>query len=345
MLLTEIRYLQIISSRLRNFVRKSDRLWNCSCPICGDSKKDKRKARGYFFVHDEHVLYKCHNCGVATSFSAFLQRFDLTEYENFRRELLEEKFGVRKKRQTDDNALIKQHTSTSHDIAHVIAANRVKCQLTPFENMPQQWKQYLLSRKIPLSALQKYFFYTERFKHFANWFTQSDKYPAESLVYEESRIVIVFHQKDGTINAIQGRETTKSYAKYVTIKASEQHTRVFGLDAVDQTQRVYVVEGPIDSLFIDNAVAAAGADLVTATNDVITGERVFIFDNEPRSSIIVKKIEQTIDQGHSVVIFPSTVREKDINDMVLAGHDVNAIIRERTFSGLRAKAELQFWKK
>jgi hypothetical protein len=56
-------------------------------------------------------------------------------------------------------------------------------------------------------------------------------------------------------------------------------------------------------------------------------------------------IEKNIDQGYKVVIWPQTLQEKDINDMVLAGKNVTRIIKENTFSGLTAKAKFYSWKR
>jgi hypothetical protein len=37
--------------------------------------------------------------------------------------------------------------------------------------------------------------------------------------------------------------------------------------------------------------------------------------------------------------------EKDINDMVIAGHDVQKIVECNTYSGLEAKLKFNTWKK
>ena len=74
-------------------------------------------------------------------------------------------------------------------------------------------------------------------------------------------------------------------------------------------------------------------------------EFTYVFDNEPRNREIVSKITQSIEKSHKVVIFPTQIREKDINDMVLAGHDVNSLLESNTYTGLKAKLKLQTWKK
>jgi hypothetical protein len=72
---------------------------------------------------------------------------------------------------------------------------------------------------------------------------------------------------------------------------------------------------------------------------------VWVYDNEPRNKEIVQRINRTIDTGDSVIIWPSNIMEKDINDMVLAGHNVMSMLESNTYSGLEAKIKFNNWKK
>ena len=72
---------------------------------------------------------------------------------------------------------------------------------------------------------------------------------------------------------------------------------------------------------------------------------VWIYDNEPRSREITNRIAKTIDAGHSVVIWPESIDDKDINDMVMSGLDVQSVIESNTYSGLEAKLKFNTWKK
>ena len=64
----EVKYINIVSSKLRNFKKKSDSVFNFSCPLCGDSKVKKNKARGYFIENKGTFVFHCHNCTVSLSF-------------------------------------------------------------------------------------------------------------------------------------------------------------------------------------------------------------------------------------------------------------------------------------
>jgi len=72
---------------------------------------------------------------------------------------------------------------------------------------------------------------------------------------------------------------------------------------------------------------------------------IFVFDNEPRNKEIVNRISKTIDRGDKVVIWPTSIQQKDINDMVIAGLNVMDVLKLNTHSGLEAKIKFNNWKK
>ena len=113
----------------------------------------------------------------------------------------------------------------------------------------------------------------------------------------------------------------------------EDEPKIYGLDKIDKSDPVYITEGPFDSTFIRNVIAMCGADC--DVSDVGVDDPVWIFDNEPRNVQITRRIERSIEDGSKVVIWPSSIREKDINDMVLAGYNVQEIIDKNTYKGLQ----------
>ncbi len=76
-----------------------------------------------------------------------------------------------------------------------------------------------------------------------------------------------------------------------------------------------------------------------------TSNYIWVFDNEPRNREIVERIDKTIGRGDKIVIWPKQIVEKDINDMVLSGHDIMSILQSNTHSGLAAKVKFNNWKK
>ena len=119
--------------------------------------------------------------------------------------------------------------------------------------------------------------------------------------------------------------------------------KIYGLDKIDNKESVYVTEGPFDSTFVSNSIAMCGADADVRKWGV--NDPVWIYDNEPRNNEIVKRISTTIDRGERVVIWPNNIHEKDINDMVLGGHNIMSVLESNTHTGLQAKIKFNNWKK
>jgi len=119
--------------------------------------------------------------------------------------------------------------------------------------------------------------------------------------------------------------------------------KIYGLDNIRKDAPVYITEGPFDSTFIRNSIAMCGADANIDRWGI--SNPIWIYDNEPRNSEIVRRIGNTIDNGHSVVIWPSNIDDKDINDMVMSGLDVQSVIESNTYTGLEAQLKFTTWKK
>ena len=82
-IVSDIKYVKLIGNRLSNFTHKSDYLYNCRCPLCGDSKRNLKKARGFFYRKKGGMFYKCHNCGVGTTLANFIKQLDSELYKKY----------------------------------------------------------------------------------------------------------------------------------------------------------------------------------------------------------------------------------------------------------------------
>jgi hypothetical protein len=200
-------------------------------------------------------------------------------------------------------------------------------------------KLYVERRKIPKERHRKLFF-APKFSKWVNSILPNKL----NEKYDEPRLVIPFFDERENLIGFQGRAFGKSAIKYITIMLDDDAIKVYGLDGVVKTKRVYITEGPIDSMFLPNSLAMAGSDMKSMNLPDV----VYIYDNEPRSSEIIKKMEKNISAGSSVCVWPSFLKEKDINDMILAGYDISEIleiINGNTFENLRAKVKLAEWRK
>ena len=330
----EAKYVNLISSRLQRFRKVGDYTYTFRCPFCGDSAKNQYKTRGYIYHRAGHLSFKCHNCGRPNSIMGFIKELDPFLYNEFRLELLNENKNNSKNRYKEkEKVLIKSEPKNKNIFG------KIKCVLEFPETHPA--RKYLDKRLIPREMQSEMYFVT-RFMEWINTIIP-DKFLEEQLKMDEPRLVMPFYSVDKNIFAVTGRSFKVNSIKYITIKFDENHNKIFGLDKIDKDKRVYIVEGPIDSLFIDNSIAFAGSSgYIPEFKD-----SVIILDNEPRNKEIVKLVEKFISQGRNVFIWPNYIKEKDINDCVIAGmskEQIKEIIDTNTFNGLKAKLKFAEWR-
>ena len=307
----------LLSPRLDKFKKLRDNLFNFRCPYCGDSQKFTNKARGYFYRKKNDFFYKCHNCGKGTTFSKVLQYTDPEMYKEF---VMEKFTGPKTDEFKFEAPKFKKRDPKLENLTPINKLNG---------NHPA--RQFVESRQIPEEFYSDLYLCSKFFK----WAKIRSK-------QDHPRLVIPFRDESGEVFAAQGRAFGKETPKYLTVKFQDK-PKIFGLDRCDWSQRTYVVEGPLDSLFVDNCLAVAGADF---EHHFPMKENVtIILDNEPRSREIIKRMEKLIDKDYELVIWPDNVKEKDINDMVLAGNaNIMQTITNNTYTGLTAKLKLASWK-
>ena len=319
--LVDSKYIGLVSSRLLKFKRVKPNLYNFRCPICGDSQKHKNKARGYLYAVKADVNFRCHNCGSSMTFSNFLKKID----PNVHKQYVFERF---KKGQTGRGTVVEEPKFNFEAPKFKPKLDLPKASENPIA------KRYLEKRKLNSDK----FYYTDKFKAWSN----SHKKTFDSVYYDEPRIIIpLFYQN--TLVGFQGRSLGPSKVKYITVMINDDAPKIYGLDNIRRDAPVFITEGPFDSTFLRNSIAMCGADCDVGKWGVSTP--TWVYDNEPRSKEITTRISNTIDRGECVVIWPSNIEEKDINDMVLAGHDVQTIVESNTYSGLQAKVKFNNWKK
>ena len=320
--IVDSKYIGLISSRLQKFKRVKADLYNFRCPICGDSQKHKNKARGYIYPLKADMNFKCHNCGASTTFNNFLKTIDSTLHKQY----VMEKF---KERNVGRGSIIPEP-----EFNFKKPVFRSKLNLPRASEVPIATK-YLEKRKINPNL----FYFTNEFQKWTN----THKQTFNNINKDESRVIIPLHDTEKNLIGFQGRSLGPNSVKYITVMLSEDAPKIYGLDKIDETKPIFITEGPFDSTFVENSVAMCGSDL-----DVRTfgwSNYIWVFDNEPRNREIVERINKTIGRGDKIVIWPKQIVEKDINDMVLSGHDIMPILKSNTYSGLEAKVKFNNWKK
>ena len=325
----DTKYINLASASLQKYKKVKNGLWTFRCPYCGDSKKNKNKTRGYLFqVKGDHV-FKCHNCGITRSFSNFLKDHAPHVYDEYVME--------RYKEGTIGKNVPKPDLT---QFVHTPKFEKRTVDLEPLSRLNNFHvaKKYILDRGIPENKLDR-LYYCPNFKEWSN----TQKQTFSDTTNDEARIIIPLNDTDGNLIGFQGRSLSpNAKMRYITVMLDENAPKLYGLDHINKNETIYIVEGPLDSFFLENSVAMCGSDVDIRT--LGWSDYIWVYDNEPRSRQITDKISKSIDAGDSVVIWPSTIKEKDLNDMVVSGVNVKNVIQSNVYQGLKAKLQLSNWK-
>jgi len=335
------KYALLLSNRFERFTNKNGTI-NFRCPYCGDSQKDKTKARGYLISKKQEYYYFCHNCHVSRNFSKFLEEQDPQLHKEYLMETLKEKATA--------NTIQKPVDSFATQPTFDAIGSRPFKELKKISQLQPSHaaKRYILSRLIPSNLHYKIFYVENGYNWAKKWLPE--KFPGDEFTGKDPRIVFPLKDSKGrTFGAVARSIDPNSKQRYLKLNWNDESTGfIYGLDDIDQTKRVYVLEGQIDSLFIPNSVAVGSLHYKLIQKHIHAEEVVIVLDNEPRNKTTKESVDSAIKQGYNVCIWPSSVQQKDINDMVIAGldpADIKMIIDNNTFNGLKAKLAFSVWSK
>jgi hypothetical protein len=361
-LLLDEKFIRQISSMLDRFSAKGNGLYNFRCPFCGDSDKSKRKARGYFIPGKarEGYFFKCHNCNEAIgSFKNFLKVQQPAVYREYELEHFMETHEIKpSKKVSAATHFISSATKELTPHIEPVPASAIEKYSERLTDLPKSHfaRQYVINRKIP-SDFHQGLFYTPAYKEFVNQAFPEDTHKMPS----DKRLIIPFYDAMGFLQGVSGRaleDDGSDWPKYIITRArtTPDFAKLYGLERLDWKKRIYIVEGPIDAMFLPNCVALQDSALFK-TKEMFIGSsplssRAHTFtivpDNQPRNKESNASLLKAIKEGLDVVIWPKFIQEKDINDMILAGmtqFEIMANIDDHTYNGLRAEFEYNRWRK
>ena len=353
----ERKFLGFVSSKLEQFKQKNTDLYNFRCPYCGDSQKNKLKARGYVYRKSNDYFFICHNCGKSTTFAKFLEYIDGTTYKQYileRYSTGETGYGSNIKKpdfeQLKGNAHARFQSSLNNSRGDSAESEKLERTWRAFahysvKNLSEEHyaRAYIKNRKIPANFWDEILF-VPKFKDFLD-----KEFPnhGKDEVPNDDRVVLLYTNEKGEITNIAGRALSDNKIRYVTVKVSDEK-KVFGLHRLQKENRIYIVEGQFDSFFLPNSVASGDSNLGGVAAIFPELDTVLVYDNEPRNRDIVKQIEKSIDKGYRVCLFPESVKGKDVNDMIqdgLTSEEITSIIDSNTVNGLEAKLKFTHWKR
>ena len=225
----DVKFINICSSSLDKFKQKTTNLWNFRCPICGDSQKNKNKARGFIYEKQNKYFYRCHNCEFGTTFNNFLEKINPTLH----REYITEKYKE-KKIVTDD--------TSSSKFDFVPKFNNVLKGIPTIASLEKEHpaRKFCEKRLIPEKYYTKLYFCTE-FKEWTNKIIPK-KFP--SLKGDTPRLVIPFFDSKNNIIGFQGRSfNPREPMKYITIKLEGVGDLIYGQERINEKRKNIVLRG------------------------------------------------------------------------------------------------------
>ena len=346
---TEIKYARILGQQLDHFklLRSNPYLSNFRCVICGDSEYNKNKTRAYIIERKGSLFYFCHNCSASLPLWKLLKEKYYALYEQLHMEEFEEwGLGNHNRRDDAEREFIPERMPVHKVVVDNTEWLRGLINVTDLpDNHPAM--QYIIKRHIP-ESVRGLLYYAANFgvwgsKHFPDKIT---------LKANEPRLVIPILDKDGVPIGCSARALTAIEPRYYTLFNSDDHIKIFGLDRVDIARPYIVTEGAIDSLFIANAIAMMGTSVNLHQLPIPVGveNAVFAYDNEQRNLDVINNMIRKVKDGYRIVVFPSTIKEKDINEMVLAGvlpSDPEKVLQwllKNSYQGLSALAKISTWR-
>lgn len=331
MLWLDIKYASLLSVKLDLYKVTNNNPYAATfrCPLCGDSRKSKTKTRGYFYVKYSKLRMKCHNCGASRNFPTFLKMVDNNLFSRYSID----KFGA----SSDDADPIIPKPS----VIEVVEPRLIDGLLAKVSSLSEDHpaRVYAASRHLSDEALERIYYIDDVSK-----IGQLKDSYREKITGVEPRLVFPFYNRKGLLVGVTMRALDDHPLRYITLRFNQDEPMIYNYDAVDFEQQVYCVEGPIDSLFLPNAVAVGGSDM-KKVRQLLPASTIYVFDNQPRNAAICKLMRGMILSGFRTCIFPDSIEQKDINDMVSAGLDVREVIYTNSYQGLEAQLKFEAWRK
>lgn len=289
---------------------------------------------------DGSVGFHCFNCGQSMGMFKFIKTLDSSLADEY----LAERAMNRRRSNYNYNSSSKEEPvaeSLSTDVDEKIDQRKYLRGLVSVNRLVPGHPiiSYIKKRRIPEKQWKRLYF-TPGYNTWVN----SHMPGSLNEKYDEPRLVLPMVNADGYVFGASGRGFKPGGLRYITTMFDPSESKVFGAECCDTSKDHFILEGQIDSLFFENAMALVGADL-TQGYEVNKSKAVFVYDAEPRNREIVSRMEKAIQAGYKLVIWPKDVPGKDVNDMVLAGYDYLSAINNNIFQGLTANLKLAEWKR
>lgn len=297
----------------KKLTKVNDNKYICSCPICKEGTHKNRKRFSIFKGYDENWIVRCLNCGYSKSFLNYLREFHHDQYERYL-------FHYRTENREEEKKIDLGHFRNDIDFRSILdyypALDRID------EMHPAV--QYLKNRMMPVKVF-KNFRYCDSFE---NLCTLIDRFFPSTIDFKFAGlnfpcIMIPINDMDGRLSYIQVRNLIASGKsrdmRYMTIKLNKMARKIWNLDSIDTNSDIFVFEGVLDAVYLDNSIAMLGSAVTDLPSYINRENLIFVVDNEYHTPEMQKICNDIIDAGCRLVIWSIDNRCKDLNDMIIKG--------------------------
>ena len=309
---------------------RAQRTYQGSCPICREGKSWLRKRRCYYIVEKNVVC--CHNCGWYSNPYNWIIKVTGSTYIDIRKELDEEAPATFNDYKKDVKQEI-NHESLPSDCVNL--SDNSQTDYYGHNTIVRQALNLIKTRRLDSAINRPKAFYL----------SLTDKIHSNRLVipFLDSSNKIIFYQT----RTIAEDDTRPKYLSKVNSEKS-----LYGINNISaDLDHIFITEGPIDAMFINNGVAVAGINesrtkSFTDTqqlqlNQFLTHKKIWVLDNQYVDITSRKKTKLLIDAGETVFLWPEHLKKyKDLNDYCIDKQrdsmDTN-IILDNSFNNLKAK--------
>ena len=323
-----------------------------NCPLCyADGKSEPKSMVVIESGRGDCVILFCHRAscpsravsktGGGIRLATYLRHFRPDVYDDYRAALQVEARGIAPKLPAAVPAPpVFSERSSAADPETLLAF--IRSELPSAFSLPVDHpaRLYVERRRLP-ERHRDLLLWDDAFNHTAFLLDGQERRPG-------ARLVIPYLDVTGKkLTAILGRSIQPDVQpKYLAAKTDPDSSLIFGLDRIDPDRRVLVLEGPLDSLFLDNAAAVTGTALTKAAEFLPKEQLILVYDNQAK---IADHMIRAAQDGFRVAVwwFQGGEGRKDINDLVLAGYapeKLAALLVENSFVGTDAVRRIRRWR-
>jgi len=289
------RQIRLILSTFSNVTEGSD-FFNFRCNVCGDSKKSKHKKRAYILKRKNPWMFYCHNGCKPMTVLNWIKVYFPIHFKDYYRELLRSSSEIIKPLPIIKNPIVKKNNEEKEQTKFFIPIK--KGITSPFAKAVLT----CIDRRIPEEVWSK-------------WFVSIGG------MYN-NRMIIPFFDDKGKIYYYQGRSLYGQEPKYLSRKG--EHNSIYNYYLVDKSKPVPVLEGPIDSIFVENSIAITGVKIEDKRLKDFPHKR-FLIDMDNTTNDTKKKTMELLSKGEYVFCwkkfmktFNIPMKDKwDVNDICI----------------------------